>query len=337
VILSETSKPDFVTFVPIKPFLHNALQSLTRLRRLEGLNLDEEDFGILQELMPHLEHFKQGRRNRERYMGKSVTEVGIYALKDVNTKMRVISFQASISAKHQAKTLEYMPELRELHVGCRYFGSERTSLQKKKVHINADSLRLWSTPHLYCLLHPAITHSTKNLQELRIQMVNYSVDGLVELLRRVNPNLQVVDIDLFVSYSIENWFREVSLPLPPVLNLQETLPQFNLRSLRLTGQSSPRMMFALARLIGEKIVEQSEEMTAGSAWWACLPNLTEFVAQCIAPATLVGIADNCPQIEGLDLSLVQNGFSATAYVLAKCVKLKSFVGKDHTIDASHVV
>ncbi|KAF9203558.1 hypothetical protein BGZ59_001560, partial [Podila verticillata] len=72
-------------------------------------------------------------------------------------------------------------------------------------------------------------------------MLNYGVDGLVKLLRCVNPGLQVLDTDCFVDYPIGEWYREVALPLPPVLNLQETLPQFNLRSLRLSGLSSPHV------------------------------------------------------------------------------------------------
>ncbi|KAG0340555.1 hypothetical protein BG005_003179 [Podila minutissima] len=250
--------------------------------------------------------------------------------------MKVIKFRASISAKHQTKILECMPELTELHVGRESVGSETTNWNEK-LHINADTLRLWSVTHLYCLLHPTITHSTKNLQELRIQMVNYGVNGLVEVLRRVNSNLQVLDLDSFVPYPLEEWYRNVALPLPPALDLQGTLPQFNLRSLRLSGLCSPHVLFAPARHRDEEIVEQSEDLAAGSVWWGCFPNLVEFVTQFVAPATLIGIVDNCPQIEILDVSLAQKGSSAVAFVLTKCSKLKSFVGKGHMVDATQVV
>ncbi|KAG0098321.1 hypothetical protein BGZ93_000463 [Podila epicladia] len=228
--------------------------------------------------------------------------------------MKVIKFRTPISAKHQVNILECMPELTELYVGDDSFslGSETTNWNEK-LHINADALRLWSVPHLYCLMHPTITHSTKNLQELRIKMLNYGVDGLVEVLRRVNPNLQVLVLD------------------------GEHFHKFNLRSLTLSGRCLPRMFFAPARPRDEQIVEQSEELTAGSVWWSCFPNLIEFVTQFVAPATLIAIVDNCPQIEILDVSLAQKGSSAVAYVLTKCSRLKSFVGKGHVIDAARVV
>ncbi|KAG0027937.1 hypothetical protein BGZ81_005140, partial [Podila clonocystis] len=79
------------------------------------------------------------------------------------------------------------------------------------------------------------------------------------------------------------------------------------------------------------------DLTAGSVWWGCFPNLVGFVAQFVAPATLIGIEGNCPQLEILDVSLAQKGSSAVAYVLTTCAKLKSFVGKRHMIDASHAV
>ncbi|KFH74224.1 hypothetical protein MVEG_01437 [Podila verticillata NRRL 6337] len=337
LVLYPIQSTDYLSYLPPKPFLYNVLWSLTQLRRLEGLPLDNDDFVLLRTLMPNLEEFSPGRCTLDNieYYGESVTEKGIEALKDTNTKMRIIKFQTSISARSQAMILDYMPGLRELHVG-REFPGEQIS-PNENIHINADSVRLWSVPHLYCFLHPSITHSAKNLQELRIQMLNYGVNGLVELLRCVNPDLQVLDTDCFVDYPIGEWYREVALPLPPVLNIQDTLPQFNLRSLRLSGLSSPHVMFAPARQRGEEIAEQSEELTAGSAWWACFSNLTEFVTQFVAPATLIAIADNCPQIEILDVSLAQKGSTAIAYVLTKCSKLKSFIGKGHMIDVTHVV
>ncbi|KAF9273155.1 hypothetical protein BGZ74_004892 [Mortierella antarctica] len=250
--------------------------------------------------------------------------------------MKVIKFRASISAKHQAKILEFMPELTELHVGSGFLGSETTNWNEKS-HINADTLRLWSVPHAFCLLHPTITNSTKNLQELRINILNYGVNGLVEVLRRVNPNLQVLDLDALGEYPLEGLHRNFALPFAPALDLQEPLPQFNLRSLRLSGLCAPHILFAPARPRNEEIVEQSEDLAAGSVWWGCFPNLVEFVTQFVAPATLIGIVDNCPQIEILDVSLAQKGSSAVAYVLTKCSKLKSFVGKGHMIDAPQVV
>ncbi|KAF9327614.1 hypothetical protein BG006_009100 [Podila minutissima] len=189
--------------------------------------------------------------------------------------MKVIKFRTSISAKHQAKILECMPELTELHVGSGFLGSETTNWNEN-FHVNADTLRLWSVPHVFCLLYPTITHSTKNLQELWINVLNYGVNGLAEVLRRVNPNLQVLDLDAL-------------------------------------------------------------DLAAGSVWWGCFPNLIEFVTQFVAPATLIGIVDKCPQIEILDVSLAQKGSSAVAYVLAKCSKLRSFVGKGHMIDATRLV
>ncbi|KAG0341642.1 hypothetical protein BG000_008454 [Podila horticola] len=328
-----------LSYMPPKPFLYNTLKSLTRLRRLENLHLDNDDFALLPTLTPKLERFCPGRCSLifTQYYGDSVMEMGIGALKSVYTHMKVVKFRTMISAKNQAKILECMPGLTELHVGREISGNE-TANWNEKLHINADTLRLWSVPHLYCLLHPTITHSTKNLQELRIQMVNYGVNGLVELLRRVNPDLRVLDTDCFVSYPIESWYTGIALPLPPqVLDVQGTLPQFNLRSLRLSGLCTPHILFTPARHGYEQIVEQSEELTAGSAWWGCLPHLTEFVAQFVAPATLIGIADNCPQIEILDVSLAQKGSDAIAYVLMKCAKLKSFVGKGHMVYATQVV
>lgn len=56
----------------------------------------------------------------------------------------------------------------------------------------------------------------------------------------------------------------------------------------------------------------------------------------MVPATLIGIADNCPQIEILDVSLAQKESDAVAYALMMCAKLKSFVGKGQMIDATHV-
>ncbi|KAG0096735.1 hypothetical protein BGZ93_004080 [Podila epicladia] len=250
--------------------------------------------------------------------------------------MKVIKSQSSISTRNQARILEYMPELQELHIG-REFQRPMTISSIQNLHINADSLRIWSLPHLYSLLHPTFTHSTKNLQELRIQIVNYGVNGLVEVLRRVNPDLRVLDTDCFVNYPIEDWHNGLILLPPPALDLQGTLPQFNLRSLRLSGLCAPHILFAPARPRDEKIVEQSEELAAGSVWWGCLPNLVEFATQFVAPATLIGIADNCPQIEILDVSLAQKGSSAVAYILTKCSKLKSFTGKGHMIDATHLV
>ncbi|KAG0013202.1 hypothetical protein BGZ82_002253 [Podila clonocystis] len=338
LVLNPVQSSDYLSFLPPKPFLYNALQSLTRLRRLEGLSLDNDDFALLRTLTPKLECFSPGNSNLEStgFVGESVSEKGIEALTDVNTKMKVIKFRTSISSRHQAKILEHMPELRELHVGGEFQGGLAIS-SDQNLHINADSLRIWSVPHFYSLLHPNFTHSTKNLQELRIQMVNYGVNGLVELMRRVNPDLRVLDIDCFVRYPIEHWHRGLVLPLPPALDPKGALPQFNLRSLRLSGLSSSHVLFSPARPRDEHIIEQAEDLTAGSVWWGCFPNLVEFVAQFVAPATLIGIADNCPQLEILDVSLAQKGSSAVAYVLTTCAKLKSFLGKGHMVDAAHVV
>ncbi|KAF9312528.1 hypothetical protein BG003_006173 [Podila horticola] len=175
--------------------------SLTRLRRLEGLALDNDDVVLLQTLTPKLEHFSPERCNLDStgFFGESVTDKDIEALTDVNSNMKVIKFQTSVSSWYQAKILD---------------------------------LRIWPVPFLYSLLHPTFTHSTKNLQELRIQMINYGVNGLVELLRRINLDLRVLDIDCLVSYPIKAWYTGVAIPLPPqVLDVQGTLPQFNLRSL----------------------------------------------------------------------------------------------------------
>ncbi|KAF9273782.1 hypothetical protein BGZ74_004636, partial [Mortierella antarctica] len=216
---------DYLSYLPPKPFLHNALQTLTRLRRLEGLPLDNDDFVLLRTLTPKLEHFSPGRCRLDStgYTAESVTEKGIEALTDVNTKMKVIRFQTSISTRNQAKILEHMPELRELHVGREVPGLPTIS-STQNLHINADSLRIWSLPHLYSLLHPTFIHSTRNLQELRIQIVNYGVNGLVEVLRRVNPDLRVLDADCFVSCPIEDWCAGLVLLPPPALDLQGTLP-----------------------------------------------------------------------------------------------------------------
>ncbi|KAG0079484.1 hypothetical protein BGZ93_003178, partial [Podila epicladia] len=157
------------------------------------------------------------------------------------------------------------------------------------------------------------------------------------VLRRVNPNLQVLDMDVFTEFPLKEHNFNVELPSPPPLDLQGKLSQFNLRSLRLSGLSSPHVLFAPARQMDEQIVEQSEELTTGSVWWGCFPNLVEFVTQFVAPATLIAIVDNCPQIEILDVSLAQKGSSAVAYVLTNCSRLKSFVGKGHMIDAPQVV
>ncbi|KAG0084616.1 hypothetical protein BGZ93_001151 [Podila epicladia] len=222
-----------------------------------------------------------------------------------------------------------------VHLG-ESFGSETTNWNEK-LHINADTLRLWSVPHLYCLMHPTITHSTKNLIELRIKRFNYGVNGLVEVLRRINPNLQVLDLDMFMEFPLKEHECNVEFPSPPPLDLQGTLPQFNLRRLRLSGVCTPHCLFAPARPQNEQIIEQSEELAAGSVWWGCFPNLVEFVTQFVVPATLIAIVDNCPQIEILNVSLAQKGSSAVAYVLTTCSRLKSFVGKGHIIDAPQVV
>ncbi|KAG0076195.1 hypothetical protein BGZ93_004013, partial [Podila epicladia] len=106
------------SFLPPKPFLHKVLQSLTRLRHLEGLPLDNDDFALLPTFTPNLEYFRPGRISfyDTNYHGDSVMEMGIGALKDVYTHMKVIKFRTSIAAKHQAKILECMPELTELHL-----------------------------------------------------------------------------------------------------------------------------------------------------------------------------------------------------------------------------
>ncbi|KAG0090975.1 hypothetical protein BGZ93_004081 [Podila epicladia] len=52
---------DCLSYLPPKPFLYNALQSLTRLRRLEGLPLVNDDFVLLRTLTPKLEYFRAGR------------------------------------------------------------------------------------------------------------------------------------------------------------------------------------------------------------------------------------------------------------------------------------
>ncbi|KAG0332899.1 hypothetical protein BG000_009651 [Podila horticola] len=198
-----------------------------------SLALDNDDFVLLRILTPKLEYFSPERCNLDStgFFGESVTDKDIEALTDVNTNMKVIKFQTSVSSWYQAKILEYMPELQELHVGRELPGALTIS-PNANLHFDADSLRIWPVPYLYSLLHPTFTHSTKNLQELRIQMVIYSVNGLVELLRRVNLDLRVLDIDCFVSYPIKAWYTGVAIPLTPqVLDVHGALPQFNLWSL----------------------------------------------------------------------------------------------------------
>ncbi|KAG0341933.1 hypothetical protein BG004_005850 [Podila humilis] len=342
LIIKTQHRTKYLTYMPPQQVLFQTLKSLTHLKRLEGLALVDSDFARFPEIVPLLEKFAPGIFDETfdvdgGYSGDSVSIKGIENLQGIRPKMKSIRFSAALDSRHQAKLLQHMPELRELYIG--EFGASRGSDLDKAIHVNADSLHLWSVPHLYFVLNPAVTNSTKNLVEFRLRMLNYGVDGLIELLRRMNPGLQVIDADCFVNYPIEQWYQGLALPTPSPAQMQLQqipFPQFNLRSLRLSGLSSPWVFLSPYPPNGGDLPEISEDLTARSTWWRCLPHLTEFVAQFVTPTTMVAIADHCPKIEIVDVSLAQKGASSVLHVLTNCAHLKRFIGKGHMLDAEQV-
>ncbi|KAF9430587.1 hypothetical protein BGZ94_005921 [Podila epigama] len=319
------------TFMPPLPFMQTVLERLVNLRHLERLPLNDHELSILAPSMQRLQYFTPGQIQERPSRVDSVSVAGIRQLNRAGIQLRYLQLPQEFSPISQAAVLEAMPGIEELYVGMDSLYETRD--MPESVHLDADSLRVWSLPNALYLIHPMVTHSTANLQELHLGKLHSGVPGLVHLLGQISsPKLQVLQVGHLAPNAI--YLEDPIVPTLPLSVDMNILPTFNLRHLRILGVCRPHDLFAPFRDPCEEIEEESESLTNGSAWWKCLPHLVEFQARYASPSTLIAIADNCPQLEILNVSLAQRGTKAIAHVLRTCSRLKSFVGKGHMIDAN---